>query len=579
MNQDLQVYIPCCDASLPIVKINSYLFNKFWPSVKVNYLGFSSPDFNFYNDNHKFHKLADKQEGGANKWTRYIHDYLKTIDDKHIIFSIDDYWLCQEPNMPMINEAINFARLNTKVGRFDLTFDSQVEGSIISVNSLKQKNIFLKHPQARYRVSTQPAIWKLEYLLKILDNDWSPWQFELNGTVLAASRYSNENHTFAFADNEMINYPLRTIAKGAVSRHNPGKYNVLGFSFDTIKELVAEGFFTEDELIWGQWQGNVPSFKEKGGYEFDIDTLDYHPTSKTHWKEYRCIYDNKTTINLFDNCFSHTQDLWGYVSSNGNNAWGRPKNVNYKLKLKKFDGITMFTDHYLGDRNFIKSIQSPTKIAWLCESPHIHPWAHNLINKTHDLFDLIITYDKNLTSQYDNCVYANIMETRVLPQNCGVHQKNKLTSLIAANKKMTKGHQLRFEIAEKYAQKYSIDLWGSAFKKFNMKVEPLKDYCFSITAHNCKINDYYTDALIDCFMLGTVPIFWGCPNIGDYFDEKGIITFDTVDELDKILQSLSFELYETMLPHIKNNYQIAKKYQITKDDQIYNVIKEHINEN
>ena len=80
-------------------------------------------------------------------------------------------------------------------------------------------------------------------------------------------------------------------------------------------------------------------------------------------------------------------------------------------------------------------------------------------------------------------------------------------------------------------------------------------------------------------MLGTVPIFWGCPNIGDYFDEKGIITFDTVDELDKILQSLSFELYETMLPHIKNNYEMAKKHQITKDDQIYNVIKEHINEN
>ena len=38
MSKIPQVFIPCCDDSLPIVKLNSYLFNKFWPEVTVNYL-------------------------------------------------------------------------------------------------------------------------------------------------------------------------------------------------------------------------------------------------------------------------------------------------------------------------------------------------------------------------------------------------------------------------------------------------------------------------------------------------------------------------------------------------------------
>ena len=93
-----EIYIPCCDASLPIIKINSYLFDKLWPTAKVNYLGFKSPDFELYNKNHTFHSLAETQEGGASKWTRYIHDFMSKLDCDTVIFSIDDYLLCTPPN-------------------------------------------------------------------------------------------------------------------------------------------------------------------------------------------------------------------------------------------------------------------------------------------------------------------------------------------------------------------------------------------------------------------------------------------------------------------------------------------------
>ena len=126
-----EIYIPCCDDSLPIVKINSYLFNKLWPSAKVNYLGFKKPEFNLYSENHKFHSMAEVQEGGASKWTRYIHNFLKDVESDTIIFSIDDYLLCTPPNLKMIEFGIG--ALPLPIGRGDGCIPKNLTLSIIKM--------------------------------------------------------------------------------------------------------------------------------------------------------------------------------------------------------------------------------------------------------------------------------------------------------------------------------------------------------------------------------------------------------------------------------------------------------------
>ena len=69
-----------------ILEIYFYLFEKFWGSEqKVVILGFKQPDFELPK-NFTFVSLADKQEGGAKKWTRYLYNYFKTIKDEYVIF-------------------------------------------------------------------------------------------------------------------------------------------------------------------------------------------------------------------------------------------------------------------------------------------------------------------------------------------------------------------------------------------------------------------------------------------------------------------------------------------------------------
>jgi hypothetical protein len=36
---------------------------------------------------------------------------------------------------------------------------------------------------------------------------------------------------------------------------------------------------------------------------------------------------------------------------------------------------------------------------------------------------------------------------------------------------------------------------------------------------------------LDCFLFKSMPIYWGCSNIGDYFNKHGIIEFNNVDDL------------------------------------------------
>jgi hypothetical protein len=75
-------------------------------------------------------------------------------------------------------------------------------------------------------------------------------------------------------------------------------------------------------------------------------------------------------------------------------------------------------------------------------------------------------------------------------------------------------------------------------------------------------------------MFKTIPIFYGCPNIGDIFDLRGMYTFDTIEELKTILDKINLEDYNVRLEYVNKNYEIAKNNFMITDDIIADKIKE-----
>jgi hypothetical protein len=206
---------------------------------------------------------------------------------------------------------------------------------------------------------------------------------------------------------------------------------------------------------------------------------------------------------------------------------------------------------------------------WLIESPLITPSAYKFAKENYEKFEKIFTFDKELLKLSDKFELVPIGGCWIQDRN--IHKKNKLISIIASNKKMTLGQRLRHGIIANY----KMDVFGRGYFPIENKIEGLKNHMFSVTIENCQKDFYFTEKLIDCFMSGTVPIYWGCDSIGDFFNTDGMLLFNNMNEFDIIYDDISKDMYYSMLPAIKENFELAKNF-VMADNIIYGKLKEII---
>lgn len=296
----------------------------------------------------------------------------------------------------------------------------------------------------------------------------------------------------------------------------------------------------------------------------------------------------KIKVNLFDSLAPpHYDEYWGRQNFSSE---FEPTKIEWlkqgtAMGYPEFDGVTVFTDKDLLSP-WVDKVQTKYKVAWIVECRGVHSFAYEHIKYVENKFDHIFTFDNELLSSSPKYVRNLIATSRVSNEDAGIHKKNKMLSLIASKQTMTRGHRLRHKIANAIKDKYEVDLWGGAYKPFGAgntgltagairegKTEPLKDYRFSIAVMNSKEDNYFTETLVDVFRHGAIPIFWGCPNVEEFFNEKGILHFETGQQLIEILDNLSEDLYNSKLEYVKENFEIAKKYVSMDDTFATNLIK------
>ena len=86
------------------------------------------------------------------------------------------------------------------------------------------------------------------------------------------------------------------------------------------------------------------------------------------------------------------------------------------------------------------------------------------------------------------------------------------------------------------------------------KTELFIDSMFHITIENNKADDYFTEKLIDCFISMTIPIYYGCPNIGDYFNIRGMIIINDINDIEYLNNNLSEKFYSDRISYVEENY-------------------------
>lgn len=238
-------YVVTCDKTAWILKSFAYLANKFWPR-RYDILGFSyCPDLP---DNFEFISMAERQVS-INSWTKYIYDYLRGESCEFVFFGLDDYLFIDGFNERVFNYVFEVMKLNKNIVRYEMSWGAARKKKLIAID--QDMGIFKYDEISPYRISCQVSLWRTEYLLKFLNNYWTPWEFEILG-----SKHSNN-------DGEDIictvgNYALRWIEESSLSNRHPEMVNVLGLRHELVDDLLSKGFVQKSQIQYGMSKGEVP---------------------------------------------------------------------------------------------------------------------------------------------------------------------------------------------------------------------------------------------------------------------------------------------------------------------------------
>ncbi len=162
--------------------------------------------------------------------------------------------------------------------------------------------------------------------------------------------------------------------------------------------------------------------------------------------------------------------------------------------------------------------------------------------------------------------------------------KSKEICVITSSKAFTEGHRKRLDFVMKLKEHYGdrMDLYGRGIRDFEDKWDVLKDYKYSIAIENFVCDDWLTEKLYDCFLSGTFPFYYGCPNVEKYFNKNSYEPID-INDLEKSIRTLDTILandnfYKNAVPYLhESKIKYLNEYNIFP--LVANFVKQKINTN
>jgi hypothetical protein len=108
-------------------------------------------------------------------------------------------------------------------------------------------------------------------------------------------------------------------------------------------------------------------------------------------------------------------------------------------------------------------------------------------------------------------------------------EKTRCLSWITSTKAQTRGHRSRVAFLEKVQKEIPCDLFGKGLTPIEDKWDGLAPYRYSLAVENFSNPYYWTEKIADCYLSWTMPIYYGCTRIEDYFPAESMVRIDIND--------------------------------------------------
>jgi len=159
-----------------------------------------------------------------------------------------------------------------------------------------------------------------------------------------------------------------------------------------------------------------------------------------------------------------------------------------------------------------------------------------------------------------------------------IKKTNKI-SLVASDLTYIQGHKKRFAFVNKLIGHFKdrIDFFGRGINEIEDKFNALAPYQFSICIENNVVPNYFTEKISECFLTYTIPIYYGCPNIDDYYPNSSMIKIDLEDyrsAINVIESVIDSDSYESFLPKV-----VEARNLYLNEYHLFPALKKIINQN
>lgn len=261
-----------------------------------------------------------------------------------------------------------------------------------------------------------------------------------------------------------------------------------------------------------------------------------------------------------------------------------------KLKIVHFD-VTRFENQLSNYKDidfslFVETLpESQEELSSIniisLHEPNEYFGKHDWVIQNKHLFNVILTWDDKILNNCDNAIYLPFGHTWFKPDQYEKHHNKEFKiAHLRGNLLKSYGHQIRWNILDrkneiKVPTKF-YDVYGDRYNIERARIdkeEIFGDSMFGIAIENFSHRGFFTEKILDCFLMKTIPMYWGCPNIKDFFNKEGIIKFEDTDDFIYISNQLTKDYYNSKKDIIEENYQLALKY-VDYERNIVNKITE-----
>lgn len=214
---------------------------------------------------------------------------------------------------------------------------------------------------------------------------------------------------------------------------------------------------------------------------------------------------------------------------------------------------------FVTDAN-LKHAKGEGQVALLLESFFLHP--EDYATAMQKPFDYVLTSNAYFARNLGWLYYPK-GGSWIRVDQWGLHEKDKDISMLLSPKTSMPGHKLAHAIANKF--KDQIDIFG--LDGWAEKQLALRSYRFSIVIEAERTPGFFSEKLVDCLSMGTIPIYWGDPEILDKF-QMPIASFDSLESIERFLKQNTniSNRYHIWSPLIDSNLETAQNYCIAEDN-------------